>query len=87
LSKRAVIANSTSQGVQLKSTSKANQTQILMAQNNEISQLMKFIEKLQVKVEESDKKEVIAMALQNFNKEQQLGNIEQATPYGNINEE
>ena len=58
-----------------------------MAQNNEISQLMKFIEKLQVKVEESDKKEVIAMALQNFNKEQQLGNIEQATPYGNINEE
>ena len=39
-----------------KSKSKSNPSPIPMARNNEIAQLIKMIEKIQTKMEESDKK-------------------------------
>ncbi|KAJ8427662.1 hypothetical protein Cgig2_032163 [Carnegiea gigantea] len=59
----------------LKSKSRENRTPILMAKNNEVTQLMKMIEKIQAKIEESDKRvEAMAVVLQNLTKESQAEN-------------
>jgi len=72
--------------IKSKSTSRANQTPISMARNNEISQLMNLIEKLQTKVEDSDKRmEAMVTVPQKLNKESQVENSKQRPPQGEIN--